>query len=244
LRSISLKTIILQKGKLFLIPTPLGENAVHTIPPYVIEILHRLDYFIAERAKTARHFIKTTQPTKAFADLHFSELNKRTQPEELLTFLSPAENGNDIGLLSEAGCPGVADPGATIVKMAHEKGIEVIPLVGPSSILLALMASGMNGQSFSFHGYLSPKKPALARDLKRLEQMAHRHKQTQIFIETPYRNLGMIEEALKTLSPKTQFCVAADLSLDTEFIFSKKVKDWKKSELPDLHKRPAIFLIL
>ena len=234
----------LQKGKLYLIPTPLGENAVHTIPSYVIEILHRLDFFIAERAKTARHFIKTTQPKKAFADLHFSELNKRTRPEELSTFLSPTENGNDIGLLSEAGCPGVADPGAEIVRMAHEKGIEVIPLVGPSSILLALMASGMNGQSFSFHGYLSPKKPELARDLKRLEQMAQRHKQTQIFIETPYRNIGMIEEALKTLSPKTQFCVAADISLETEFIFSKKIKDWKKSELPDLHKRPAIFLML
>ena len=144
----------MQKGKLYLIPTPLGENAVHTIPSYVIEILHRLDFFIAERAKTARHFIKTTQPKKAFADLHFSELNKRTLPEEISTFLSPAENGNDIGLLSEAGCPGVADPGAEIVKMAHEKGIEVVPLVGPSSILLALMASGMNGQSFSFHGYL------------------------------------------------------------------------------------------
>jgi len=234
----------LQKGKLYLIPTPLGENAVHTIPPYVIEILHRLDFFIAERAKTARHFIKTTQPKKAFADLHFSELNKRTLPEELSTFLSPAENGNDIGLLSEAGCPGVADPGAEIVKMAHEKEIEVVPLVGPSSILLALMASGMNGQSFSFHGYLSPKKPELARDLKRLEQMAQRHKQTQIFIETPYRNKGMIEEVLKTLSPKTQFCVAADISLDSEFIFSKKIQDWKKAELPDLHKRPAIFLIL
>jgi len=234
----------LQKGKLYLIPTPLGDNAVHTIPPYVIEILHQLDFFIAERAKTARHFIKTTQPTKAFADLHFSELNKRTLPEELSTFLSPAENGNDIGLLSEAGCPGVADPGAEIVKMAHQKGIEVVPLVGPSSILLALMASGMNGQSFSFHGYLSPKKPELARDLKRLEQMAQRHKQTQIFIETPYRNMSMIEEALKTLSPKTQFCVAADISLESEFIFSKKIKDWHKTELPNLHKRPAIFLIL
>ena len=234
----------MQKGKLYLIPTPLGENAVHTIPPYVIEILHRLDFFIAERAKTARHFIKMTQPIKAFADLHFSELNKRTLPEELLTFLSPAENGNDIGLLSEAGCPGVADPGAEIVAMAHQKGIEVVPLVGPSSILLALMASGMNGQSFSFHGYLSPKKPELARDLKRLEQMAQRHKQTQIFIETPYRNIGMVEEAVKTLSPKTQFCVAVDISLDTEFIFSKKIKNWDLKALPDLHKRPAIFLLL
>ena len=137
----------------------------------------------------------------------------------------------------------MADPGAEIVKMAHEKGIKVIPLVGPSSILLALMASGMNGQSFAFHGYLSPKKPELGRELKRLEQMAQRYKQTQIFIETPYRNKGVIEEAMKSLSPKTQFCVAADLSLGSEFIFSKKIKKWKKAELPDLHKRPAIFLI-
>ena len=233
-----------KKGKLYLIPTPLGEAATHTIPKYVQDILHKLDYFIAERAKTARHFIKTTQPIKPFNELTFYELNKRTLPEELATFLKDAENGHDIGLLSEAGCPAVADPGAVIVRMAHEKGIEVVPLVGPSSILLALMASGMNGQSFSFHGYLSPKKPELARDLRRLEQMAQRYKQTQIFIETPYRNKGLIEEALKTLSPKTQFCVAADISLETEFIFSKKVKDWSKAELPDLHKRPAIFLLL
>ena len=231
------------KGKLYLIPTPLGENAVHTIPPYVIEKLHELDFFIAERAKTARAFIKTTQPKKAFADLTFFELNKRTVPEEITTFLKPAENGNDMGLLSEAGCPGVADPGAEIVKMAHEKGIEVIPFVGPSSILLALMASGMNGQGFSFQGYLSAKKPELAKDLTRLEQLSRRHRQTQIFIETPYRNMGMLEEAFKVLSAETRLCVAADISLKTEFILTKKIKDWKKAKLPNLHKRPAIFLI-
>jgi len=180
----------LSKGKLYLIPTPLGENAVHTIPPYVIEKLHDLDFFIAERAKTARAFIKTTEPKKAFADLSFFELNKRTTAEEITTFLEPAENGNDMGLLSEAGCPGVADPGAEIVKMAHQKGIEVVPFVGPSSILLALMASGMNGQGFSFQGYLSAKKPELARDLTRLEQLSRKHRQTQIFIETPYRNIS------------------------------------------------------
>lgn len=231
------------KGKLYLIPTPLGENAVHTIPPYVIEKLHELDFFIAERAKTARAFIKTTQPKKAFANLTFFELNKRTAPEEITTFLKPAENGNDMGLLSEAGCPGVADPGAEIVKMAHEKGIEVIPFVGPSSILLALMASGMNGQGFSFQGYLSAKKPELAKDLTRLEQLSRRHRQTQIFIETPYRNMGMLEETFKVLSSETRLCVAADISLKTEFILTKKIKDWKKAKLPNLHKRPAIFLI-
>lgn len=233
----------MSKGKLYLIPTPLGENAVHTIPPYVIEKLHDLDFFIAERAKTARAFIKTTKPQKAFADLTFFELNKRTTPEEKSTFLAPAEEGNDMGLLSEAGCPGVADPGAEIVQMAHRKGIEVVPFVGPSSILLALMASGMNGQGFSFQGYLSAKKPELARDLTRLEQLSRKHRQTQIFIETPYRNQGMLEEAFRVLSTETRLCIAVDISLETEYILTKKIKVWRKTKLPNLHKRPAIFLI-
>lgn len=231
------------KGKLYLIPTPLGDNAIHTIPPYVIEKMHQLDYFIAERAKTARAFIKTTQPVKPFSDLTFFELNKRTTRDELRHFLQPAENGNDMGLLSEAGCPGVADPGAEIVKMAHQKGIEVVPFVGPSSILMALMASGMNGQSFSFQGYLSVKKPDLAKDLKRLEQTSRKCRQTQIFIETPYRNMGMLGEAFKVLAPDTRLCVAVDISLETEFILTKRIKEWRKYKLPNLHKRPAIFLI-
>lgn len=231
------------KGKLYLIPVPLGENATHTIPAYVITILHQLDFFIAERAKTARAFIKTTTPQKSFSELTFFELNKRTTPDDLQTFLQPAEQGNDMGLLSEAGCPGVADPGAVVVKMAHQKGIKVIPLVGPSSILLALMASGMNGQNFCFNGYLSAKKPDLGKDLKRLEQLSRKFRQTQIFIETPYRNMGMLEEAFKVLSPETRLCVAADISLKTELILTKKVKEWRKTKLPNLHKRPAIFLI-
>ena len=233
----------MKKGKLYLIPTPLGEEVVHTIPPYVVEILHRLEVFIAERAKTARHFIKSTEPVKAFNELTFYELNKRTTPEEMKTFLDDAEKGIDIGLLSEAGCPGVADPGADIVKMAHQKGIEVVPLVGPSSILLALMASGMNGQEFCFKGYLSPKKNELGKALKGLEQTARKQKQTQIFIETPYRNGSVIETALKVLSPDTLFCIAADITTPNEYIQTKKIKTWRKTTLPDLHKRPAIFLI-
>ena len=232
-----------KKGKLYLIPVPLGEHAGHTIPAYVVEQLHQLTYFIAERAKTARHYIKTTQPVKAFSELHFSELNKRTPPEEIKNFLNPAEQGHDIGLLSEAGCPGVADPGAQIVAMAHERAIEVVPLVGPSSILLALMASGMNGQNFTFHGYLSPKKPELVKDLKRLEQISLKYRQTQIFIETPYRNMGLIEQAIQSLSPRTQFCIAADLSLASEYIASKRIAEWAKTTIPNLHKRPAIFLL-
>lgn len=231
------------KGKLYLIPTPLGENAGHTIPAYVVEVLHSLDVFIAERAKTARHFIKTTNPIKAFSELTFYELNKRTTPQERNQFLDLAEAGKDIGLLSEAGCPGVADPGAKIVEMAHRKGIEVVPLVGPSSILLALMGSGMNGQGFSFHGYLSPKRPQLSKDLKRLESLSAKQRQAQIFIETPYRNNGLVEEALKSLAPQTRFCIAVDLTTPDEYVLTKSIQDWRKTKLPDLHKRPAIFLL-
>lgn len=231
------------KGKLYLIPTPLGEDVAYTLPAYVISILHELEFFIAERAKTARRFIKTTNPKKAFSELTFYELNKRTTFEEQQHFLDDALDGKDIGLLSEAGCPGVADPGAAIVAMAHRKGIEVIPLVGPSSILLALMASGMNGQQFCFHGYLSPKRGELGKDLKRMEQQSAKFKQTQILIETPYRNMSFIETALNTLLPNTKFCIAADISLPNQYIQTKTIKEWKKTKLPDLHKRPAIFII-
>ncbi len=230
-------------GKLYLLPTPLGETDVPTIPAYVIKIMHQLDYFIAERAKTARHFIKTTNPVKPFNELTFFELNKRTPQEDIASFLDPAKEGHDIGLLSEAGCPGVADPGAVVVQYAHDQGIQVIPLVGPSSILLALMASGMDGQSFAFQGYLSPKPHELAKDLKRLEQSSIRHRQTQIFIETPYRNTKLIEQVLKTLAPNTRFCIAARITTPQEYIRTKTVKSWKSTKIPDLHKVPAIFLI-
>ncbi len=231
------------KGKLYLIPTPLGEDANQTIPPYVIELLHKLDFFIAERAKTARHFIKKTNPVKPFSELSFFELNKHTPPEDIPSFLDPAKTGHDIGLLSEAGCPGVADPGAEIVKMAHQNDIQVVPLVGPSSILLALMASGMDGQSFAFQGYLSPKPFELAKDLKRLEQLSIKHRQSQIFIETPYRNNKLIEQAIKTLGPNTRFCIAANLTLETEYVKTRTIKDWKGNKPPDLHKVPAIFIV-
>ncbi len=235
---------MIKKGKLYLFPTSLGENTTHTIPELNIRIMDRLEIFIAERAKTGRHFIKACIPNKDLSPLHFYELNKRTLAEEIPQFLEAALNGKDIGLMSEAGCPGVADPGALVVRMAHKKGIQVVPLTGPSSILLALMASGMNGQHFSFTGYLSPKKPELARELKKLEQLSGKFKQTQIFIETPYRNNGLVETALQTLSPNTLFCIAADLTLDTEYVQTHAVAQWKKVNIPDLHKRPAIFLLL
>ncbi len=232
------------KGKLYLLPTSLGEHTTHAIPDLNIRIMDSLRFFIAERAKTARHFIKACIPDKDLAPLQITELNKRTRPEDLPRLLQPALDGNDLGLMSEAGCPGVADPGARIVQMAHQKGIQVVPLTGPSSIILALMASGMNGQHFCFNGYLSPKKPELAKELKRLEQLSQKRKQTQLFIETPYRNNGLVETALQSLSSNTLFCIAVDLTLPTEYIKTLTVAEWNEEEIPDLHKRPAIFLLM
>ncbi|HHM20919.1 MAG TPA: SAM-dependent methyltransferase, partial [Bacteroidetes bacterium] len=175
-------------GKLYLIPTPLGDNALHTIPPYVRAIVHRLEYLVAERAKTARHFIRAAGTIRPIADYHISELNDRTPRSDLDEMLRPLLEGFDVGIVSEAGCPGVADPGAGLVALAHRKGIKVVPLVGPSSILLAMMASGLNGQNFCFHGYLPAKAYELGNALKKLEQKARRENQTQLFIEAPYRN--------------------------------------------------------
>lgn len=230
-----------QKGKIYLIPTTLGENVLHTIPPYVIQEIRRIETYIAERAKTARHFLKAVEIGKPLNMITVFELDKHNPKEGIEAFIQPALDGQDIGLLSEAGCPGVADPGAEVVSLAHRKGIEIVPLVGPSSILLALMASGMNGQSFTFHGYLPPKTGERTQALRKLEQKAPRT--TSIFIETPYRNQQMIETVIKTLHPQTRFCIAADLTLPTEYIVTKTIAEWKKTTIPNLHKRPSIFLI-
>lgn len=234
---------MVQKGKLFLIPSPLGEDGLKSIPESVIETLHRLKFLVVEKAKTARHFVKSTNPPQLISDYQISELNEHTPASELRNLLQPAFEGHDIGLLSEAGCPGVADPGAGLVSLAHQNQVEVLPLVGPSSILLALMASGMNGQQFCFHGYLSARTNELAKDLKRLEQLSGKGRQTQIFIETPYRNNNLVEQALKTLAADTLFCIACDLTLPSQYVRTQKVGAWRKSLPPDLHKRPAIFLI-
>ena len=231
------------KGKLYLIPCPIEENAIHTIPEYVVKLIHSLDLYLVEKAKTARHFIKRTQPPFAINTLEILELNKHEETSATADFIKLIESGRNGGLISEAGCPGVADPGAKAVLKAHEAGIEVVPLIGPSSILLALMGSGMNGQQFTFHGYLSPKAPELARDLKRLESQSGKLNQTQIFIEAPYRNRNVVEQVLKGLSNETLFCIAVDITGPGEFIQTKKVKDWKNSVIPDLHKRPALFLV-
>jgi 16S rRNA (cytidine1402-2'-O)-methyltransferase len=231
------------KGKLYLIPTPLGEDILHTIPSYVVDIIHTLDTFIVERAKTARHFIKATNPPYPLSILTVFELEDKGQSFGFQEVIPIFNSGKNIGLMSEAGCPGIADPGSVVVEWAYKQGIEVVPLVGPSSIFLSLMASGMNGQSFAFQGYLPPKKGDLSKDLKRLEETVRRLKQTQIFIETPYRNKQMIETALESLSPQTKFCIAADITLPSQYIQTKTIAEWRKTTIPDLHKRTAIFLI-
>ena len=230
-------------GKLYLIPTTMGDcDPMDVLPQTIKRAIDLIDYYIVENEKTARKSIKQVQPEKKQSELILFALNKRTETQEHKEFIKPLLEGKDMGLMSEAGCPGVADPGAVIVKLAHEKGIQVVPLVGPSSILLAMMASGMNGQSFTFHGYLPIEKGEKKASLKVLERISQERNQSQIFIETPYRNNKMLEDLLLLLNPETYLCIAADITLSTEYIKTKKAKDWKK-ETVDLHNRPAIFII-
>lgn len=231
------------KGKLFLIPTRLGDNPpLEVLPISIKKIIEDLDFYIVENEKTARRFIKRVSPSKSQPSLKLQVLNKYTTEAERNTFLNPCLEGISLGLLSEAGCPAIADPGADIVALAHQMDIKVVPLVGPSSILLALMGSGMNGQSFTFNGYLPIDKSERKAKLKTLERLSAEHNQAQIFIETPYRNMKMLEDLANTLHPNTRICVACDLTLPTEYIKTKTAKDWKHNK-EDFHKRPAIFII-
>lgn len=231
------------KGKLYLIPTTLGENdPVDVLPQTVKRAIDFIDHYIVENEKTARRFIKAVNAQKVQAELKISLLNKHTEVSEHNAMIKPCLEGINVGLMSEAGCPGVADPGAVIVKIAHEKGIQVVPLVGPSSILLAMMASGMNGQSFAFNGYLPIDKSDKKSALKNFEKMSNDKNQSQIFIETPYRNNKLLEDILSALQPNTHLCIAADITLPTEYIKTLRVADWKKTKV-DLHNRPTIFII-
>jgi 16S rRNA (cytidine1402-2'-O)-methyltransferase len=231
------------KGKLYLIPTTLGEsNAEEVLPILVKRVIEVIDHYIVENEKTARKSIKAVYPEKVQASLFLSTLNKHTDFSEHNEMINPCLQGINVGLMSEAGCPGVADPGAAIVKLAHEKGIQVVPLVGPSSILLAMMASGMNGQSFAFNGYLPIDKSEKKSTLKSYEKLSQDKNQSQIFIETPYRNNKLMEDLLQTLQPNTHLCIAADITLPTEYIKTFCVNDWKKLKI-DLHNRPTIFII-
>ena len=231
------------KGKLYLIPTRLGDNApLEALPISIKRIIENVDYYIVENEKTARRFIKKISSGKSQTSLKINILNKFTEETELPDYLNPCLDGKNVGLLSEAGCPAIADPGAEIVKIAHQKEIQVVPLVGPSSILLALMSSGMNGQSFSFNGYLPIEKSERKSALKQLERLSFEKKQTQIFIETPYRNNKMLEDICASLNVHTRVCVACDITLPTEYIKTQTVKGWKHTTV-DLHKRPSIFII-
>jgi 16S rRNA (cytidine1402-2'-O)-methyltransferase len=230
-------------GKLYLIPITLGDsNPDDVLPQTVKRAIEFIDCYIVENEKTARKFIKSIYPEKVQSSLILSTLNKHTEVADHNEMIKPCLQGINIGLMSEAGCPGVADPGAAIVKLAHEKGIQVVPLVGPSSILLAMMGSGMNGQSFAFNGYLPIDKSDKKSALKNYEKLSHDKNQSQIFIETPYRNNKLLEDFLQTLQPNTHLCIAADITLPTEYIKTLRVADWKKTKI-DLHNRPKIFII-
>jgi 16S rRNA (cytidine1402-2'-O)-methyltransferase len=231
-------------GNLYLIPTTLGEqNPTEVIPSSVLEITTGLRFFIVENTRTARRYLRSIDSTFPIDDSSFVELNEHTKISEIENYLDACEKGNHIGLISEAGVPGVADPGSDVVKLAHQKGIRVIPLVGPSSILLAIMASGLNGQNFAFNGYLPVKPNERNKAIKHFEKRSQTENQSQVFIETPYRNNALFEEFLKTLLPTTQLCIAVDITLANEQILTFSVKEWTKKKI-DLHKRPAIFIIL
>ena len=229
--------------KLYLIPTTLGDSAIEKVlPAEIMEVVQGLKYFVVENTRTARRHLKKMVPEIVIDDLDFKELNEHTQRLELELLLEPIIQGFDVGILSEAGCPGVADPGADLVKIAHEKGISVVPLVGPSSILLSLMASGMNGQNFAFVGYIPVKPAERAAAIRDLERNSGRDHQTQIFIEAPYRNTKLLEDLLAVCNSQTRLCIAVDLTLHSEFVVTKTIANWKKA-VPDINKRPAIFLL-
>ena len=230
-------------GKLYLIPTTMGDcDPLDVFPQTIKRSIDLIDYYIVENDKTARKSIKEVNPEKKQSELKLFVLNKHTEPKDHLEFIKPLLEGHNMGLMSEAGCPGVADPGAVIVKLAHDRGIQVIPLVGPSSILLAMMASGMNGQSFTFNGYLPIDKDEKKSALKHFEKLSQDKNQSQIFIETPYRNNKLVEDILQIINPSTHLCIATDITLPTEFIKTMRVADWKKLKV-DLHNRPTIFII-
>lgn len=232
-------------GTLYLIPVTLGDdNIARALPPDVVSIARILDTFVVENEKTARRFLGAIKTVKPLRELTLLTLNEHTAEKELPALLAPLLAGKDIGLMSEAGCPGIADPGAKLVELAHRKGIRVSPLVGPSSILLALMASGFNGQHFTFLGYLPSEKALRVQRLKEIEQISRKNNETQIFIETPYRNQHLLEDILASCQATTRLCVACNLSLQNELIISKPIGEWKNMPLPDLNKQPTVFLLL
>lgn len=226
-----------------LFPSPIIEGSINQIPSSTIEFIHRTNTFVVERAKTARRFIKEIDHPLPIGELNIFELNKYKPEEGLVEFLESHKQIENLGVLSEAGCPGVADPGNRVVNWAHKNQVKVVPHIGPSSILMALMASGMNGQNFCFHGYLPNKNPGLVKKLKLLELDCEKNKQTQIFIEAPYRNRFLLENICNALSDKVLVGVAFDIGSESEEIIVQPVFNWSKMNFDQFHKRPAVYLI-
>ncbi len=234
----------LSKGTLYLIPNTLGKTpGNNTIPEYVLEIIRRLEVLVVENIQTAARYLQWVGQTAPDYEIDFLLLNKKTPQHEIASFLEPLKQGKDVGLISEAGCPAVADPGSELVRMAHARDIKVSPQVGPSSILLALMASGFNGQQFAFHGYLPIDKGERRRAIRQLEQESNNEDRTQIFMEAPHRNDAVIKDVLKQCRPDTRFCTATDLTLPSETIISRTVSKWNSGNREPINKRPTIFLL-
>lgn len=229
-------------GKLILIPVPIAENALHTLPAEVFMATKELQYFFAENARTSRRFLKQIHPELVMETLQFSEIDKHTGPDFALLKKWLGE-GLSVGVMSEAGCPGIADPGSELVAIAHQAGAIIKPLTGPNSMMLALMASGLDGQRFAFHGYLPVKDPARSTKIKSLETSSAKEQQTQLFIETPYRNNALLADLLKTCAGPTKICIAQNLSGENEYVRTATVAQWKK-QVPELEKSPAVFLML
>lgn len=228
---------------LYLLPVTLGDTELKkVIPQYNIDIIKGIRFFIVEDIRSARRFLRQVDPMFDIDGSEFFELNKHTSPNEVSNYLTPLIKGNSMGVISEAGCPAVADPGADVVAIAQKRGLKVVPLVGPSSIILSVMASGFNGQSFAFHGYLPIKQEERVRKLKQLEQRIYNEEQTQLFIETPYRNSKIIDDIIKNCRPQTKLCIAANLTCDNEFVRTHTIKEWK-GKIPDVSKIPCIFLL-
>lgn len=233
----------MQRGTLFLIPVPLAENASRkSFTPFLVDTINSIATYIVENEKTARKFLKEAGLFIPQSDLLIHDYGKHRRGNSLTPYFKELLAGKDVGLMSEAGCPGVADPGADIVAEAHKKGIKVVPLVGPNSMIQALMASGFNGQSFTFHGYLPIDKAERTKRIKELEQLSMRFKQTQLFMETPFRNNQLLEEVVRSAHPATQLCIACQINADDEWIKTMPVAAWRKEKV-DLHKKPAIFLL-
>lgn len=231
------------QASLFLIPVTLGDTEHRRVlPEYNLEVIRGIRHFVVENVRTARRFLKKAAPAIVIDDLTFYELNKHTSPEVVTGYLAPLAKGESVGVISEAGCPAVADPGADVVAIAQRKRYPVVPLVGPSSIILSVMASGFNGQSFAFHGYLPIDANERMNVIKKLEGRIYSENQTQLFIETPYRNQKLVEELIKLCRPSTKLCIASNITCADEFIQTRPVKDWA-GKVPDLAKKPTIFLI-